>query len=125
MGRGLGAETVCRGEYEELYESLRVWWGVTVGEVRERVEMLAEVEGGLMGRVRVRGGRVIDWKEMGEDGIKRADERGEGDGKRVGFEGLLREVGERWKVVLPDGEFARCARRRRWLADQGAMAQST
>ncbi|ORY83574.1 hypothetical protein BCR35DRAFT_303455 [Leucosporidium creatinivorum] len=66
-------------EFEELYESLRPWWGVRPSEIRERIEEVARSGAKGLGRWEV-----------------------QLDGTRVAVEQMLKELKERFRVLLPD-----------------------
>ncbi|ORY83578.1 hypothetical protein BCR35DRAFT_290594 [Leucosporidium creatinivorum] len=92
----------CEGEFEELYESLRPWWGVRPSEIRERIEEVARSGAKGLGRVRVKGGTVVDWAEMVKEGLPVGDGEVQLDGTRVAVEQMLKELKERFRVLLPD-----------------------
>ncbi|GAA5893905.1 hypothetical protein JCM6882_003124 [Rhodosporidiobolus microsporus] len=100
------ANGACRTAdgFDELYSSLEVWWGVTGGEIRARMEAMGGRDANALGRVRVREGRVVGWEEMEEQGVGRGmDNMGESYARRawVGMmQGLIDEG-----VKLPDVDF--------------------
>ncbi|BGP50176.1 hypothetical protein JCM10450v2_006087 [Rhodotorula kratochvilovae] len=62
----------CRIDgFDEMHDSLRVWWGVEGREIRERMERIGAAGDGAsaLGRVRVRDGRLVRWAEMLEAGV--------------------------------------------------------
>lgn len=100
----------CRiGGFDELYGSLKIWWGVDPREIRERTERLGAdpKKSHALGRVRVREGQVVTWEEMGQLGIGRGAEEMDDAEPRTALEEMLgRLVSD--GVRLPDGEPFAC-----------------
>lgn len=100
----------CRiGGFDELYGSLKIWWGVDPREIRERTERLGAdpKKSHALGRVRVREGQVVTWEEMGQQGIGRGAEEMDDAEPRTALEEMLgRLVSD--GVRLPDGESFAC-----------------
>ncbi|GAA5874498.1 hypothetical protein JCM8547_007378 [Rhodosporidiobolus lusitaniae] len=91
--------------FEELYRSLRPFWGVTGEEIRGRLDLLGQagMEGkaGALGRVRVREGGVVSWARMREEGVKRGEEAMEHSLARRAVEEMLNVLQDEG-VRLPD-----------------------
>jgi hypothetical protein len=88
----------CRVDgFDELYESLRVWWAVSPREIRDRMEQLPPIKG--MGRIRIRHGAAITWDE-----IEREQEglAGEDSDARRAMHLMLEAVMQDFNVQLPD-----------------------
>lgn len=118
-----GQVEACEGEFKELYESLKPWWGVKPSEIRERIEALAKSGARGLGMVSVKGGAVVSWDEMVREGLPAGSKEAELDGTRVALEQMLKELKERFRVSLPDGELSRAGDAKR-RADLFCLYQS-
>ncbi|GAA5864865.1 hypothetical protein JCM3774_004254 [Rhodotorula dairenensis] len=95
----------CRiGGFDELYSSLKIWWGVDPREIRERTERLANPKSHALGRVRVRQGRIVTWEEMRQQGLGRGAEAMDEAEPRTALEEMLGRLIED-DVRLPDVDF--------------------
>lgn len=96
-----GVEACNIDEFGEMYSSLEVFWGMAPSEVRERQEALAAVHG--FGRVRIRNGTVVKWKDLQKDEVP----SGGASQGRDALEQMLGAVADQWAVRLPDGASTR------------------
>lgn len=94
----------CRiGGFDELYSSLKIWWGVDPREIRERTERLGNSKNHALGRVRIRQGQMVTWEEMRQQGIGRGAEAMDDAEPRTALEEMLGRLIE-GGVHLPDGK---------------------
>lgn len=90
----------CRVDgFEEMYESLKVWWGMEAGEIRDRMERM--IGGRGLGRVKVRKGQVRRWDEVERE---RKGAGGEDSDARRAVQSMLEAVVGEFGAELPDGE---------------------
>ena len=90
---------VCNVDsFPQLYESIKPYWGIPPREVRARIDALAGVN--VVGRVRVRAGRVIEYARMTEN------ERGVDTAARKAVQEMLEMVEQRFRVRLPDRQYS-------------------
>lgn len=93
----------CRIDgFDEMYRSLRVWWGLEGSEIRDRMDRLGKAGHGGLGRVRIRNGRLVRWREMIDEGLGVGAANLEGSQARTAWEEMLDEL-IREGVRLPDG----------------------
>lgn len=60
----------CRlGGFDELYQSLAVWWGAEPAAIRERTNRLGDPRSHALGRVTIRKGEIVSWEDMQKQGI--------------------------------------------------------
>ncbi|SCZ90632.1 BZ3500_MvSof-1268-A1-R1_Chr1-3g02114 [Microbotryum saponariae] len=86
----------CRIDgFEDLYQSLTVYWALSGEEIRQRQEQLGTFGG--MGRVRVRGGQVVSINELEREGSL-----GFESDARKAFHEMLEATTEQFNVALPD-----------------------
>lgn len=90
--------------FEQLSKDLNRFWGIEGKELRERIERMGEAPIGALGRVRVRNGRVVGWREMREEAIKAGAEEMERNDARVAMVEMLEELRDRG-AKLPNGEW--------------------
>lgn len=96
---------VCNlNQFDQLYDSLKPFWAVSPREIRARLDVV--VHGPALGRVRVRGGKVVRYQAL-PDAV-----RGRDSDARRGVEEMLEMVQARFRVKLPDRAFviSLCAR---------------
>jgi hypothetical protein len=87
----------CTGDqFSEMYNSLRIWSTLSGEKIRLMMHQLTEqrIEG--LGRVRIKGGVVVRWEELGER------TRGSDSTLRRQVEDMLREMMEKDNISLPD-----------------------
>ncbi|BGP01873.1 capsular associated protein, glycosyltransferase family 90 protein [Rhodotorula toruloides] len=95
----------CRIDgFDEMYRSLGVWWGLEGSEIRDRMDRLGKAGHGGLGRVRIRHGRLVRWREMLDEGLGVGAANLEGSQARTAWEEMLDEL-IREGVRLPDADF--------------------
>lgn len=93
----------CRIDgFDEMYRSLAVWWGLEGSEIRDRMDRLGKAGHGGLGRVRLRNGRLVRWREMVEQGVGIGAANLEDSQARTAWENMLDELIKEG-VRLPDG----------------------
>ncbi|GAA5906454.1 hypothetical protein JCM8208_004665 [Rhodotorula glutinis] len=96
--------SACRIDgFDELRRSLGVWWGVEGREIRARMDRMGDAgdAASALGRVRVRGGRVVGWDEMRREGLGVGARDMEGKDARRALEDMLQALMDEG-VRLPD-----------------------
>ncbi|KAK4049359.1 hypothetical protein OIO90_005488 [Microbotryomycetes sp. JL221] len=83
--------------YNDMYESLEIWWALSPEEIVQRMEQLPPVRG--MGRVRVHSGRVMRHDEIEE---QRQGSAGEDSDARRAMQSMLEAVVGELQAQLPD-----------------------
>ncbi|ORY88466.1 hypothetical protein BCR35DRAFT_276816 [Leucosporidium creatinivorum] len=99
------ARGVCNlDRFDEMQKSLKMWWAVSPAEVRGRIDLLDRW--GLGGKVAVRSGKVLEWKDMVSLGVSKGKDRAsERNPFRLGWAEVLRGIEEDWRETLPDVDF--------------------
>lgn len=95
----MGGRGACKSgdPYEEMYNSMEIYRTLSPQVIELKSHQMTEQKVLGMGRVRIRKGKVIRWREMG------VPERGTDSEPRKVVESMLEELCQREGVRLPDG----------------------